>query len=272
MLPAVAQYREHGWVSVADMFPKAQMAALSQLTSDLAQAHLDMALEALEKSAAVIAEQKGGRTEGAARLLGRAIGGDAEARALVRAVGAGEAVSAVGAAAAAAETSSPSSSFPPSALPSELPALFAVDDFDARDDLLRGGDGGGSLGGAPSHQLGARKIGDPYAKHASYREVVHSARLHSLAESLIGKPAAVYATQVFVKTPGGVGAEKPFHQDNYYFRVRDSADVLTCWVALDDAAVDNGCMQMCSGSHRWARTRQTPRCTHRSMAYGCGWR
>lgn len=70
-----------------------------------------------------------------------------------------------------------------------------------------------------------------------------------MAESLVGKQCQVYGDQVFVKA-AGIGSEKPFHQDNFYFGFAEGADVITCWVALDDALEENGCMRMASGSHR----------------------
>ncbi|MBI3923645.1 MAG: phytanoyl-CoA dioxygenase family protein, partial [Armatimonadetes bacterium] len=40
------------------------------------------------------------------------------------------------------------------------------------------------------------------------------------------------------------------HQDNAYFRVSPADHVITCWCALDDATVENGCMFYIPGSHR----------------------
>ena len=45
-----------------------------------------------------------------------------------------------------------------------------------------------------------------------------------------------------VKLPG-IGAAKPWHQDASYFMLRDPAHVIGTWIALDAAALDNGCMQ-----------------------------
>ncbi len=42
-----------------------------------------------------------------------------------------------------------------------------------------------------------------------------------------------------------------WHQDySYWTRTRPMAH-LTCWIGLDDATRDNGCLQYIPGSHRW---------------------
>ncbi|MGO8744620.1 MAG: phytanoyl-CoA dioxygenase family protein [Thermoguttaceae bacterium] len=42
-----------------------------------------------------------------------------------------------------------------------------------------------------------------------------------------------------------------WHQDySYWTRTRPMAH-LTCWIALDDASRDNGCLHYVPGSHRW---------------------
>ena len=61
----------------------------------------------------------------------------------------------------------------------------------------------------------------------------------ALASRLLGgRKALVYSDQVFIKPPE-VGGPKPYHQDNWYFGVTSSDDVLTAWVALDDASEEN---------------------------------
>eukprot|EP00658_Telonema_sp_P-2_P010493 TRINITY_DN13954_c0_g1_i3.p1 TRINITY_DN13954_c0_g1~~TRINITY_DN13954_c0_g1_i3.p1 ORF type:complete len:390 (-),score=92.31 TRINITY_DN13954_c0_g1_i3:83-1252(-) len=57
------------------------------------------------------------------------------------------------------------------------------------------------------------------------------------------------------KMPGHEETVVPWHQDNSYWepRIWDER-VLTFWVALVDATVENGCMQMIRGGHRSGRT------------------
>ena len=70
----------------------------------------------------------------------------------------------------------------------------------------------------------------------------------SLCHDLIGDDARLYWDQAVYKKP-----EKPrrfpWHQDNGYAFV-EPQQYLTCWVALTDATVHNGCPQVARGWHR----------------------
>ncbi len=70
-----------------------------------------------------------------------------------------------------------------------------------------------------------------------------------IVADLIGEPISLYVDQALLKPPRH-GSEKPPHQDNAYFKVRPDDAVITCWCALDDATVENGCMHYYAGSHR----------------------
>ena len=67
-----------------------------------------------------------------------------------------------------------------------------------------------------------------------------------VVESLIGSDIKLYASQCFMKPAGGV--EKPYHQDSAYFTI-EPMDLVTCWTALDDVTLDNGCLWVIRGSH-----------------------
>ncbi len=56
--------------------------------------------------------------------------------------------------------------------------------------------------------------------------------------------------QVFYKPPrhGGVVA---WHQDYSYWRRTVPAAHVTCFIALDDTTLENGCVHVIPGSHRW---------------------
>lgn len=68
-----------------------------------------------------------------------------------------------------------------------------------------------------------------------------------LTESTAG--LLLYNDQVFLK-PAHCGSEKPLHQDNSYFRVEPMSQGVTCWLAIDNATIHNGCMQYIAGSHK----------------------
>ena len=79
-----------------------------------------------------------------------------------------------------------------------------------------------------------RKTGDPFHKRAKFQELATDGRLRAVAASMLQKPALIFSDQAFCKGPR-VGGEKPRHQDNYYFGMDDSDNVITCWTALDDS-------------------------------------
>lgn len=69
-----------------------------------------------------------------------------------------------------------------------------------------------------------------------------------LGHDLVGPDVRLYWDQSVVKQPHG---SEPvlWHQDNGYTYVEPQA-YLTCWVALTDATIDNGCVWVVPGVHR----------------------
>jgi phytanoyl-CoA hydroxylase len=62
-----------------------------------------------------------------------------------------------------------------------------------------------------------------------------------------GYGARLYWEQAVCK-PAGAKTELPWHQDNGYTPLIPE-QYLTCWLAFDDATVDNGCIWVIPGSH-----------------------
>ncbi len=60
----------------------------------------------------------------------------------------------------------------------------------------------------------------------------------------------VWHDQVQYK-PSRIGGPTNWHQDHPYWPIIQPADLISAWVALEDADVENGCMWMVPGSHRW---------------------
>jgi ectoine hydroxylase-related dioxygenase (phytanoyl-CoA dioxygenase family) len=56
--------------------------------------------------------------------------------------------------------------------------------------------------------------------------------------------------QLFCK-PAHHGGVVAWHQDYSYWTRTVEMQHLTCWCGLDDATVENGCLQYVPGSHRW---------------------
>ncbi len=94
------------------------------------------------------------------------------------------------------------------------------------------------------HALGAWRI-----THA-FHDLLWNPAWAVPASQLLGGGVRFWHDQLFCKPPsdGGVVA---WHQDySYWTRTRPMAH-LTCWIGLDDATKENGCLQYIPGSHRW---------------------
>jgi phytanoyl-CoA hydroxylase len=101
---------------------------------------------------------------------------------------------------------------------------------------------------APLRKLASMApVDDAFRGVVSHPAVLAMVRL--LTGGTAGDELAVYDDQVFMK-PARCGSAKPLHQDNSYFRVTPDDCGLTCWMAIDDATVENGCMRYVPGSHR----------------------
>ncbi len=92
-----------------------------------------------------------------------------------------------------------------------------------------------------------RKLDNPH----HHREAVRGwplAAPGALVEQFIGRGVSVYFSQIFFKPPEG-GGPKPAHQDNFYFGPNDIEGIVTAWIALDDATLENGCLYFGDGTN-----------------------
>lgn len=82
------------------------------------------------------------------------------------------------------------------------------------------------------------------------RHAFHPAICEMVAQ-LIGHPVLrVWHDQVQYKPPR-IGGPTTWHQDHPYWPIIQPADLVSAWVALEDADVENGCMWMVPRSHLW---------------------
>ena len=102
-------------------------------------------------------------------------------------------------------------------------------------------------------------LGDRDAGQLSYRPMMHLAspaltavatdpRWAPIVLPLVGTgDARLYWEQAVAKPPQA-RTELPWHQDNGYTPLVPE-EYVTCWLALDDATLDNGCLWVIPGSH-----------------------
>lgn len=81
------------------------------------------------------------------------------------------------------------------------------------------------------------------------RAVAEHPDIVAMARRLIGEEPALFEDKALVKPPR-IGREKPWHQDHAYWNLPLDAPVVTVWIALDPATIENGCMYVIPGSHR----------------------
>jgi ectoine hydroxylase-related dioxygenase (phytanoyl-CoA dioxygenase family) len=81
--------------------------------------------------------------------------------------------------------------------------------------------------------------------HAGLRSLLTEGPMIDAASALLGEPAVLYKEKVNYKLPGGAGYAP--HQDApaYPFVAKH----VSCLVAIDDAGIDNGCLEVVSGAH-----------------------
>lgn len=104
--------------------------------------------------------------------------------------------------------------------------------------------------GPEQRQDAVRKIGAFVEFDARLKAISHHpAILAAITKLLGGLPPEMFQDMALIKPPR-LGREKPWHQDKAYFEYALNAKVVGVWIALDEATVANGCMQIMPGRHK----------------------
>ena len=94
------------------------------------------------------------------------------------------------------------------------------------------------------HALGAWRIAE------SFHDLLWQPSVTVPATQLLNTDVRFWHDQVFYKPPfhgGGVA----WHQDYSYWTRTSPMGHLTCWIALEDATISNGCLHYIAGSNHW---------------------
>lgn len=94
------------------------------------------------------------------------------------------------------------------------------------------------------HALGAWRI------MPGFHDILWHPAFVVAASQLLGGPVRFWHDQLFCK-PSHHGGVVAWHQDYSYWTRTKPMQHLTCWIGLDDATKDNGCLQYVPKSHRW---------------------
>jgi phytanoyl-CoA hydroxylase len=93
----------------------------------------------------------------------------------------------------------------------------------------------------------ARRIYDPFEQHEVFESMAKDSRILDRIESLIGPDIGIHNSKLNMK-PARVGSIVDWHQDLTYFP-HTNPDLVTTLVYLDDATVNNGCLQVLPRHH-----------------------
>jgi ectoine hydroxylase-related dioxygenase (phytanoyl-CoA dioxygenase family) len=94
------------------------------------------------------------------------------------------------------------------------------------------------------HALGAWRV------EPGFHDILWHPAFVVAASQLLGGAVRFWHDQLFCK-PSQHGGVVAWHQDYSYWTRTKPMQHLTCWIGLDDATRDNGCLQYIPKSHRW---------------------
>ena len=87
-------------------------------------------------------------------------------------------------------------------------------------------------------------IDEVFEAHARNQKVL------DVVEALLGPDLKLYQDQLFMKPPR-IGSRQAYHQDAPLGFYIDPPEMVTCWAALTEATIANGCLWMLPGTHRF---------------------
>lgn len=103
--------------------------------------------------------------------------------------------------------------------------------------------------------------------HDGLRALLTEGPMLEVASTLLGEPAVLYKEKVNYKLPGGAGYAP--HQDAPAYPFVSSH--VSCMVAVDDASVDNGCLEVVSGRHNDVLPMDDVGCIRADVAEALDW-
>ena len=83
-----------------------------------------------------------------------------------------------------------------------------------------------------------------------FEDIARKTAIVDIIEALLGPNIKLYCDQLMMKSRY-TGTVTDWHQDSVAWPYFVPQDHVSCWVALDDATVENGCMTVIPGSHKW---------------------
>jgi len=103
--------------------------------------------------------------------------------------------------------------------------------------------------GLEQRQDAVRKLSGFVNFDGRLEALAYHPKLMGILRTLLGDEPVLFQDMALLKPPR-LGREKPWHQDLSYFNYDPTSRVVGVWIALDEATVENGCMQLLPGRHR----------------------
>lgn len=104
--------------------------------------------------------------------------------------------------------------------------------------------------GLAERQDAVRKLMFFVEHDARLKAISHHPKLLKAANQLLGNRVPALFQDMALMKPPRLGREKPWHQDNAYFNYPMGTPIVGVWIALDEATIENGCMQFMPGQHK----------------------
>ena len=102
----------------------------------------------------------------------------------------------------------------------------------------------------------SENINMPHTNDRFLLKLCSHERILDTIEQFIGPNIALFASHIISKRQGD-GLPLPWHQDAAYWAL-EPMKVMTLWLAIDDSTVENGCMRVIPGSHKWGLIQHVP--------------
>ena len=83
-----------------------------------------------------------------------------------------------------------------------------------------------------------------------FEKIARKPEIVDVIEDLLGPNLKLYTDQLMMK-PRFHGTVTDWHQDSVAWPQFAPQEHVSCWIALDDATVNNGCMTVIPRSHQW---------------------
>jgi phytanoyl-CoA hydroxylase len=110
-------------------------------------------------------------------------------------------------------------------------------------------DGERGIGARPMEPATVRKLKDLARHDPFFADLARHDRILDLVETVAGPDIKLHASIGWMK-PAQIGSPKTPHQDSAYWTHVCPPEFIVCWIAIDDAGQDNGCLHFIQGSNQ----------------------